>query len=88
MGIFALFYYLIDVRGWRKGVLFFQVIGMNSITIYMAMRIVSFPSISKFFLGGLAGIVPENVGSLILQMGTVAAGWLFLYFLYKKKCFL
>ena len=88
LGIFALFYYLIDVRGWRKGVLFFQVIGMNSITIYMAMRIVSFPSISNFFLGGLAGIVPENVGSLILQIGTVAAGWLFLYFLYKKKCFL
>lgn len=88
VGIFALFYYLIDVKGWRKGVVFFQVVGMNSITIYMAMRIVSFPSISKFFLGGLASVLPANVGSLILQLGTVAAGWLFLWFLYKKNCFL
>jgi len=86
--MFAIFYYLIDVKGWRKGVLFFQVIGMNSITIYMAIRFISFDLISKFFLGGLAGLFPENVGKLVLLAGTFVAEWYFLYFLYKHKVFL
>ncbi len=86
--MFAIFYYLIDVKGWRKGVLFFQVIGMNSITIYMAIRFISFDLISKFFLGGFAGLFPEDIGRLILLAGTFAAEWYFLYFLYKHKVFL
>ncbi len=88
VGIFALFYYLIDVRGWRKGVLFFQVVGMNSITIYMFQRIVDVTGISKFFLGGVAGLLPEAWGSLLVQLGYFAVCWLFLYFLYRKNCFL
>lgn len=88
LGIFAVFYYLIDVKGWRKGVLFFQVVGMNSITIYMAQRIVNVQSISDFFLGGLAGLLPPAAGTLVLEAGYFAVCWLFLYFLYTKKCFL
>ncbi len=88
LAIFALFYYLIDVKGWRKGVLFFQVIGMNSITIYMAIRFISFDLISKFFLGGFAGLFPEDIGKLVLVAGAFAAKWYFLYFLYKHKVFL
>lgn len=88
VGIFALFYYLIDVRGWRKGVLFFQVVGMNSITIYMFQRVVDVTGISKFFLGGVAGLLPEAWGSLLVQLGYFAVCWLFLYFLYRKNCFL
>lgn len=40
LGMFALFYYIIDVRQWRRWSYFFQVIGLNSITIYMLQRIV------------------------------------------------
>ena len=85
---FALFYYLIDVRGWRKWCFPFVVIGMNSITIYMAQRIFNFRSISNFFLSGAAGLCPEAWGRLILAIGYFAVSWLFLYFLYKKKIFL
>ena len=86
--VFAIFYYLLDVRGCRKGVLFFQVIGLNSITIYMAQRIFDFWGVSKFFLSGLSGLLPESAGALLLRIGYFAVSWLFLYFLYKKNVFL
>ena len=86
--VFAIFYYLLDVKGYRKGVLFFQVIGMNSITIYMAQRIFDFRGVSAFFLSGLSNLLPESAGALLLKIGYFAISWLFLYFLYKKNVFL
>lgn len=88
LGLFAIFYYLIDVKGWKKGTKFFEVIGLNSITIYMAQRILPFGSVNKFFLNGLAGLCPEPVGKVILAVGYFALCWLFLWFLYRKKIFL
>jgi len=86
--LFALFYWLVDVKGWARGFFFFQVIGLNSITIYLAQRCVGFMDISKFFLGGTAGLLPKLWGQLLLQAGYIAACWLFLFFLYRKKTFL
>lgn len=88
LGMFALFYYLIDVRGWRRWTLFFRVVGLNSITIYLAQRIVGFGRISDFFLGGIASKCPEAVAAVISNAGYVAVCWLFLYFLYRKNVFL
>ena len=86
--MFALFYYLIDVKGWRKGVVFFQVVGMNSITIYLGQRILNINSITKFFFGGTMDLLPESWSKLVFSLGYFAVCWLFLYFLYRKKCFL
>ena len=88
LGLFALFFYIIDVKGWKGWTKFFEVVGLNSITIYMAQRIISFGGINNFFLGGLAGLCPEPVGKLILDIGYFMVSWLFLWFLYKKKVFL
>lgn len=88
LGMFALFYYLIDVRGWRRWTLFFRVVGLNSITIYLAQRIVGFGRISDFFLGGIASKCPEAMAAVISSAGYVAVCWLFLYFLYRKNVFL
>ena len=88
LGMFALFYYLIDVRGWRRWTLFFRVIGLNSITIYMAQRIIPLRFASDFFVGGLAGKCGQTAGAVIYDAGYVAVCWLFLYFLYRKKTFL
>lgn len=85
---FALFYWIIDVRGWRKWAFPFTVVGMNSITIYLAQKIFSFSSINVFFLSGVVSHVPEPVGKVIYAAGYVLICWLFLYFLYKKKVFL
>lgn len=86
--LFAIFYWMIDVKEWRKWAFFFRVIGLNSITIYMAQAIINFYGISDFFLGGIASKLPKDIGWLMISMGYVALCWLFLYFLYRKKVFL
>jgi predicted acyltransferase len=52
--LLALFYTIIDVIGLRAWAFFFVVIGVNAITIYVGSRIIPFPEISRFFLGGAA----------------------------------
>ena len=88
LAMFALFYYVIDVRGCKSWAKPFAIIGLNSITIYMAQRIFSFSSVNKFFLGGLAEMLPPLWGAVVLKAGFVALCWLFLYFLYRQKIFL
>lgn len=85
LGMFALFYYLIDVRKWRRWTYFFEVIGVNSITIYMAQRFIRMSYTSEFFLGGLAAKCPPEVGAVILSTGYVAVCWLLLWFLHRQK---
>ena len=88
LGMFALFYYLIDVRGYRRWTLFFRVIGLNSITIYLAQQIIPLRFASDFFVGGVASKCGEAVGHVIYDIGYVVICWLFLYFVYRKKTFL
>jgi len=87
--LLSVFYYIIDVKKWRGWILFFQVIGLNSITIYMVVRIfgMSLANISKFFLGWLANPAGD-FGMVILTIGGIAFEWLLLYYLYKKRIFL
>lgn len=86
--MFALFYYIIDVKGYTRYSLFFRVVGLNSITIYLAQEIIDFNKISDFFLGGIISHLPENTGALISNIGYFTVCWLFLYFLYEQKIFL
>ena len=90
--LFALFYYVIDVRGRRSWTLFFRVIGLNSITIYLAQPMIGFSHLNRFLFGGLAcwagEYAGEPAGELLLRTGYVACCWVFLYFLYRKQIFL
>jgi predicted acyltransferase len=86
--LFAIFYFVIDVWNFRKWAFFFVVIGLNPITIYLANRIINFRHASDFLFGGFAKILPESWSGLIGGIGLTTVGWLFLYFLYKKKIFL
>jgi predicted acyltransferase len=86
--VLALFYWIIDVRGWRKWAFFFKVIGMNAITIYILMRIVDFAGISKFFFSGIADMGDKPWQVLVLTIGRIAIEWLLLLYLYRKKTFL
>ena len=85
--MFAAIYWVVDVMGWRRWTTFFTVIGMNSITIYLMHRFVDFKGISRFFLGGVAGHLSAEGGRVVLAVGAFLAGWLVLYFLYRKKSF-
>ena len=86
--MFAMFYWLIDVRGCSGWSFFFQVIGVNSITIYLAQPIVGFDGVSRFFLGGVSTLSGPSVGPVIHWIGYISACWLFLFYLYRKKTFL
>ncbi|MCK5820311.1 MAG: DUF5009 domain-containing protein [Bacteroidales bacterium] len=85
--LLALFYLVIDIWKIQKWAFFFRVIGLNSITIYLGMRIIDFYHTSQFFLGGISEI-SGDYGRVIYLGGVILAEWLFLYFLYKKKIFL
>jgi predicted acyltransferase len=84
----ALFYWIIDVKGWRRWTFFFRVIGMNSITIYLLMRIVPFNSLSKFFFSGVAGLGSGAWPAVVLVSGQIIIEWLLLLYLYRKETFL
>ncbi len=84
--LLALFYWVIDVKGYRRWPLFFVVIGMNPITIYFLDGFVNFDGMSQFFLGGLAG----HAGLLmpvVLPLGALTIKWLLLHFLYRHRVF-
>ena len=88
MLLFALFYYIIDVRNNAGWTLFFTVIGMNSITIYLAQRFIDFDYTANALFGGLAGWLPESAQPLAGAMGYIVVCWVFLYFLYRQRIFL
>ncbi len=86
--LFTIFYLVIDVwnlKGWTP---FFTVIGVNSITIYMATRIIDFEYTSRFLFGGFITLMPKEWATLLFSIAFVATAWIFLYLLYKKKIFL
>ena len=85
--LLALFFWIIDVRGWKKWAFFFIIIGMNPITIYVAQRIIGFYAITEFFLEGVVRLF-DSIAPLLMALGLLALKWLFLYFLYRKKIFL
>jgi predicted acyltransferase len=84
--LLSLFYWVIDVNGYRKWAFFFIVIGMNPITIYFLQGIVSFERIAEIFLIGIANNL-ELLRPLILPLGALLAKWLFLWFLYRYRIF-
>ncbi len=86
--LFSLFYLIIDVWGYRKWSFFFTVIGMNSITIYMAQSIINFSYTADFLFGGMTGLFPASWAPLLDSCAYLAVSWVFLYFLYKQKLFL
>lgn len=88
IALFGLFYYIIDIRGHKKWAFPFKVVGMNSITIYIAMEIIPFRTITDNIFGGIYDLCPPQWQPLIYSVGYTLICWLFLYFLYKKKVFL
>lgn len=88
LSAFAIFHYLIDVRGWRRWAFAFRVIGLNSITIYLLQRLVDFDAAAKMFVGGFARFLPDYGEAVLASAGHVVLCWLVLWFLYRNKVFL
>lgn len=88
LAMFSLFYYVIDVLGYRRWAYFFKVVGVNSITIYLAQRFIRFGDISRYFFGGLASHLPDGWGAVLISVGYIASCWLLLYLLDRKGVYL
>jgi predicted acyltransferase len=85
--LLALFYLIIDVWRFKKWAFGFVVIGMNAITVYMAVHVFDFKHVGNVFVGGLA----ERLGQwnhFVQEVAAFAVIWLILYWMYRKKSFI
>ncbi len=86
--LLALFYFIIDMRGYRKWAFPFTVIGMNAIVAYMACELFApaFRLMADVFVGGLKQYVGDSYEA-IAWLGGLTAVWLMLYWLYRNRTF-
>ncbi len=87
----ALCYWLIDVRKLKRGTVFFNIVGMNSLFIYMFTNTGGaewFYRIAKPFSMGLfawAGTLPAGI---VTSLAVWAMLWYLCFWLYKKRIFI
>ena len=86
--LLSLFYYIIDVLGYKKWAFFFKVIGMNSILIYVSGRVIDWEYANNGLFTWLFQLSGEPYDAVVKAIFYVLVQWGFLYFLYKKKVFL
>jgi predicted acyltransferase len=86
--LLAAFYWMIEVRGWRRWTFPFIVLGMNSIFIYSFSQVLHgwlYRGLSvftgSFWYLGQAGAIPQN-------LLTLAAMWYLCYWLWQRKIFI
>jgi predicted acyltransferase len=86
--LMSLFYYIIDVLGYRKWAFFFKVIGMNSILIYISVKFINWRYTTNGFFQWLTDWVGAPYNLVMLMLCMILVKWMFLYLLYRKKIFL
>lgn len=88
--LFAVFYFIIDIRQYRSWSIPLQWIGVNSILIYMLAsgNIIYFKGISEYFFLGFSNWLTPNYAIVIIATFTVVIELLLLRYLYKNKTFL
>lgn len=85
--LLALFYLVIDVWKIRKWGFFFQVIGLNAITVYMGSQLIDVDRTATVLVGGLAKYLGAY-GPVLISFVVVTLMWTAMYALYRKKIFL
>lgn len=86
--LLSLFYYIIDIRGYRKWAFFFSVIGMNSILIYMSGQFIDWHYTTEAIFKWLVQLAGQPLDILVFALCYLAVKWAFLYFMYRKNVFL
>ena len=90
---FALFYWVIELKKFKRWTQFFVVIGMNPIFIYVLSRILGrkwlYPFVAIFTTGIFGRFIDsEGVITLITCIVILTIEWYICYWLYKKKIFI
>ena len=86
--LLSFFYYIIDVRGYKRWAFFFSIIGMNSILIYMSGQFINWHYTNEGIFKWLAQLVGDPFNIVVFAICYLMVKWTFLYFLYKKNVFL
>ncbi len=82
----ALFYWIIDVRGYKRWSYFFLVIGANAILIYVLRGQINLNMVLRFM-----GYARDSIGPgwmMFWRLVELGIFWLFLWVLYRKRWFL
>jgi predicted acyltransferase len=85
--LFALFYWVIDVQGYKKWTFFFVVVGMNAVTIWVGQRLIDFQFTTEALFKGFSNYL-GILAPVFLALCVFLLKWLFLWFLYRQKIFL
>lgn len=91
--ILAACYWLVDIKGYKRLVHFFSIVGMNSIFIYMFAETIGKQWLVDFtpiFTDPVIGLLGGNeaIISLNAALGTLAIIWYLCYWLYKRSVFI
>ena len=87
--LLSIFYFIIDVLGWKKWSFPFIIIGINSIVIYMAAEgMINFAHTSNYIFGGLINFAAVTWQPVLAAASVTFVQLVMLYFLYRNKLFL
>lgn len=91
--LLAAFWWIADLRGWKRWAVPFTWVGVNPITLYVLWNIVPFPDIAGRLIGGPIGRILDahiatGMGTVAVATGSVALILLCAWFLNKKKIYL
>ena len=85
--LMALFYFIVDYKGWGKGLMWLKIYGTNSIVAYVLGEVVNFRGVANSFLFGLKQFCGDYYSTLL-----TFANFLILFFIlramYKAKIFI
>lgn len=87
--LMGFFYYLIDMKEYKKWTLIFVWIGVNPITIYMARNLIDFNGPAKRLVGGdISAMAGEQWAYLLATSVSLGFSLILLRFMYNRKIFL
>ena len=85
--LMALFYYMIDYKGWKKHTDWLKVYGMNSIVAYMLMMCINFSCIGNSLFHGLKPYIGDYY-QVLISLSNAILIYFILWRMYKKQIFL
>lgn len=85
--LLSLFYLLCDGIGLKRLAWPLVVIGMNSITIYLLLRIIPFDEVAGFFFAGVIRHSAAHWQPVMTAASCILTWWLLLWFFYRRRWF-
>jgi predicted acyltransferase len=85
--MFALFYWVVDVRGYRKWCFPFVVIGSNAVFIYMFTSLLHLDRGMRIFTSGIARTLGRG-GPPFHELSVVVVEWIILFWMFKRRIFI